>query len=223
MVTVLLVSLVMLTLVAGIDRVRGRLAADLAPRPGLERRPLGGRGRPRRLPLPPERERPVLPLQLLEPARQRTANQAFSPRYGSRRAERPSGNAQFRYSTDTSFLTSQGAIIVTSTGRSRNATRTIQATLRRHSFIDYLYFTDYETTDPALYPTGEQQQQRGLGTDALRPALLRGPQQLVHRHQLRQRRRDQRAAALERRDPDLRQPARSSATSRPAGRLSGNP
>ncbi len=64
------------------------------------------------------------------------------------------GNAQFRYTVNSSFLTSQGAIIVTATGRSRNATRTIQATVRRHSFIDYLYFTDYETTDPALYPTG---------------------------------------------------------------------
>jgi hypothetical protein len=61
-------------------------------------------------------------------------------------------NAQFRYSANTSFLASQGAIIVTSTGRSRNAVRTIQATLRRHAFIDYLYFTDYETTDPAAYP-----------------------------------------------------------------------
>ncbi len=77
-------------------------------------------------------------------------NQAFS---GWVDVPSASGNAQFRYSTDTSFLTSQGAIIVTSTGRSRNATRTIQATLRRHAFIDYLYFTDFETTDPALYPT----------------------------------------------------------------------
>jgi hypothetical protein len=61
--------------------------------------------------------------------------------------------ASFRYTADTSFLTSQGAIILTATGRSRNATRTIQATLRRRSFIDYLYFTDYETKDPAAYDT----------------------------------------------------------------------
>ncbi len=62
--------------------------------------------------------------------------------------------ASFRYSTDTSSLTTQGAIVVTSTGRSRNVTRTVQATLRRRSFIDYLYFTDYETKDPAAYDTG---------------------------------------------------------------------
>jgi hypothetical protein len=61
--------------------------------------------------------------------------------------------ASFRYTADTSFLTTQGAIIVSATGRSRNATRTIQATLRRRSFIDYLYFTDYETKDPAAYDT----------------------------------------------------------------------
>ena len=28
----------------------------------------------------------------------------------------------------------------------------MQATFRRRAFIDYLYFTDYETTDPAAYP-----------------------------------------------------------------------
>ena len=59
----------------------------------------------------------------------------------------------FRYSVDTSNLVSQGAIILTATGRSRTVTRTIQATLRRHAFIDYLYFTDYETKDPASYDT----------------------------------------------------------------------
>lgn len=61
----------------------------------------------------------------------------------------------FRYSVDTTNLTTQGAIIISSTGRSRNVTRTIQATLRRHAFIDYLYFTDYETTDPAAYGAGD--------------------------------------------------------------------
>ena len=31
------------------------------------------------------------------------------------------------------------------------AKRTIVATFKRQSFLDYLYFTDYETTDPSLY------------------------------------------------------------------------
>lgn len=60
---------------------------------------------------------------------------------------------QFRYAANTTYLASQGAIILTSTGRAGKATRTVQATLRRHAFIDYLYFTDYETTDPDAYPT----------------------------------------------------------------------
>jgi Tfp pilus assembly protein PilX len=61
----------------------------------------------------------------------------------------------FRYSVNTANLTAQGAIIITSTGRSRNVTRSVQATLRRHSFIDYLYFTDYETKDPAAYASSD--------------------------------------------------------------------
>jgi Tfp pilus assembly protein PilX len=61
----------------------------------------------------------------------------------------------FRYKVDTTNLVSQGAIIITATGRSRGVTRTIQATLRRKAFIDYLYFTDYETKDPAAYGSGD--------------------------------------------------------------------
>ena len=30
--------------------------------------------------------------------------------------------------------------------------RTVNATFRRKSFLDFLYFTDYETVDPAAYP-----------------------------------------------------------------------
>jgi Tfp pilus assembly protein PilX len=61
-------------------------------------------------------------------------------------------NATFRYSVDTSCTATQGAIVVWATGKAANVTRTIQATVRRRSFIDYLYFTDFETTDPAQYP-----------------------------------------------------------------------
>ena len=57
-------------------------------------------------------------------------------------------NTTFTYRVDTSCL-SQGAVIVWSTGKAANVTRTVQATLRRRAFIDYLYFTDFETKDPA--------------------------------------------------------------------------
>ncbi len=57
----------------------------------------------------------------------------------------------FRYSTDTSNIAVDGTILITSTGQVGTTKRTVQATLRRRSFIDYLYFTDYETLDPAMY------------------------------------------------------------------------
>lgn len=65
----------------------------------------------------------------------------------------PGGNASgmFRYSIDTSMLTSDGTVLVTSTGKVGARKRTVQATVRRRSFLDYLYFTDFETVDPAAY------------------------------------------------------------------------
>lgn len=62
-----------------------------------------------------------------------------------------SGNGQFRYSVDVSQLTSQGIIKVTASGNVNGVTRTIEGQLRRRNFLDYLYFTEYETVDPALY------------------------------------------------------------------------
>jgi hypothetical protein len=57
----------------------------------------------------------------------------------------------FRYTADTTNLVAQGAIILSATGRVNKVTRVVQTTLRRKAFIDYLYFTDYETFDPATY------------------------------------------------------------------------
>jgi hypothetical protein len=37
------------------------------------------------------------------------------------------------------------------TGRSRGKYRSVVATLRRRNFIDFIYFTDFETLDPAAY------------------------------------------------------------------------
>ncbi len=47
------------------------------------------------------------------------------------------------------------------TGRARNAKRTINVTFKRKNFLDYLYFTDLETTDPAWYAVNTG----GLSTD----------------------------------------------------------
>jgi hypothetical protein len=61
------------------------------------------------------------------------------------------GEGEFSYEVDTSDYVLHGVIHVTSTGRVRDTERTVSTSLRREGFIDYLYFTDYETRDPALY------------------------------------------------------------------------
>jgi hypothetical protein len=58
-----------------------------------------------------------------------------------------------------------GTFRIRSTGRVRTPTgvtdkpykRSIVATVRRKSFIDFLWFTDFETADPYAYPTSSQQ------------------------------------------------------------------
>lgn len=58
----------------------------------------------------------------------------------------------YRYRVDQKPNAGNGATIkLTSTGRVRGQTRTIQTTLRRRGFLDFLYYTDFETKDPALY------------------------------------------------------------------------
>jgi hypothetical protein len=44
-----------------------------------------------------------------------------------------------------------GTFRIRSTGESRGVRRSVVATFRRSSFLDYLYFTDYETLDPLAY------------------------------------------------------------------------
>jgi hypothetical protein len=62
-------------------------------------------------------------------------------------------DSTFRYEVDTSYLAVDGTVRVTSTGRVGEVTRSIDAALRRRNFLDFLYFTDLETKDPALYST----------------------------------------------------------------------
>ncbi|MGQ0825745.1 MAG: hypothetical protein ACT4OX_12110 [Actinomycetota bacterium] len=62
-----------------------------------------------------------------------------------------STTAEFRYDVDASSIGNDGRIRISATGRIGDSERTVHATLRRRSFLDYLYFTDYETKDPASY------------------------------------------------------------------------
>jgi len=64
------------------------------------------------------------------------------------------GRASFHYSADTAAYTGAGVpqtgvITVTSTGKVGTRTRTLRTQLRRSGFLDNLYFTEYETQDPA--------------------------------------------------------------------------
>lgn len=62
-----------------------------------------------------------------------------------------SEEAEFHYDVDSSDVLSTGTVNIVSTGRLRNVERTVEATLRKRSFLDYLYFTDFETLDPVAY------------------------------------------------------------------------
>jgi hypothetical protein len=59
-------------------------------------------------------------------------------------------NSAFRYEVDNSDYASQGVIRILATGRSGNQTRSFIANVRQNGFLNYLYFTDFETQDPSL-------------------------------------------------------------------------
>ena len=61
------------------------------------------------------------------------------------------GRGQFRYEINNSQYSGRGVLQIRSSGKVGKEVRTAEAFLRRRSFIDFLYFTDYETMDPALY------------------------------------------------------------------------
>jgi hypothetical protein len=52
---------------------------------------------------------------------------------------------------------SSGTFRIRSTGESRGIRRSIVTSLRRTSFLDYLYFTDFEASDPNSFPTATEQ------------------------------------------------------------------
>ena len=139
------------------------------------------------------------------------------------RAAQPT--SKFRYDVDASTIAHERHREA-HLDREGSATRPApcRATLRRRSFLDYLYFTDFETVDPALY-TGLAVH-AGAGPDPLRAPLLRRLRQparraephrlhrrqrlerrVLQRHHLRRRRQAQRADAHERRVHGVRHAA----------------
>lgn len=57
----------------------------------------------------------------------------------------------FRYEINNELYNQRGVIKIRASGKVGKSIRTVEAQLRRGSFIDFLYFTDLETQDPALY------------------------------------------------------------------------
>jgi hypothetical protein len=55
----------------------------------------------------------------------------------------------FRYEVSNKDYQDKGILHLRVTGRAGDVTRSIVADLKQDGFIDYLYFTNYETTDPA--------------------------------------------------------------------------
>jgi hypothetical protein len=60
-------------------------------------------------------------------------------------------------SEETMLDESSGSFRIRSTGMSQGVKRSVVTMLRRTSFLDYLYFTDYEASDPNSFPTTAQQ------------------------------------------------------------------
>src|SRR6478735_5851769 len=63
--------------------------------------------------------------------------------------------AQFHYDVSTATTAVNGTVVLTVTGRDDDESRTVQVRMRRGGFGEFLYYTVYETTDPAntaVYP-----------------------------------------------------------------------
>jgi Tfp pilus assembly protein PilX len=63
------------------------------------------------------------------------------------------GKESYRYEVDNSQFAASGTLRLRVTGRAGTVTRSLVANLRGTGFINYLYFTDYESQNPAI--TGE--------------------------------------------------------------------
>jgi hypothetical protein len=65
------------------------------------------------------------------------------------------GESQMHYVVDNSNTSNSGYIKLTSQGRVRNTTRTVSVTLAKENFLDYMYFTRFETIDPVAYTAAQ--------------------------------------------------------------------
>src|SRR5690606_14942377 len=62
--------------------------------------------------------------------------------------EGSSGAAQFRYEVNNSRYDTAGVVTIRATGKVGNSTRSLVADLKQNGFVEFVYFTNYETSDP---------------------------------------------------------------------------
>ncbi|TBN57846.1 hypothetical protein EYE40_10840 [Glaciihabitans arcticus] len=79
-----------------------------------------------------------------------TTNPAFGVGKTGTWADVPgsSSNAQYRYEVNNAHYDSEGTLTLRATGRVGSETRSIVADLKQDGFVNYVYFTDFETSDP---------------------------------------------------------------------------
>ena len=166
--------------------------ASLAQRPRPEARLRGGSGRHRAVQLRPQPE-PQLLGELPDAERHGRSSRQRLDRDLRRHADRREHGAERhdgvldeqpdrrrwsrRRRSPAAARPAAGTFRIASTGTSNNVSRTIVAQYKRDSFLNFVYYTDYETLDPGR-PAGRP--------DRLRPPLHRQP-----RPRQRLRRRDQ--------------------------------
>ena len=63
----------------------------------------------------------------------------------------PANEGRYRYRVDAGHIGLDGKVDLISSGRVGDTTRSIRASVRPRAFLDFLYFTDFETIDPLLY------------------------------------------------------------------------
>lgn len=69
----------------------------------------------------------------------------------------PDTNPYFHYEVYSQSLASSQYLVIVSTGKVHNVTRTLRAQLKRGGSTDFVYYTDFEDADPAnqvVYPSG---------------------------------------------------------------------
>ncbi|MBI9115354.1 pilus assembly PilX family protein [Sanguibacter suaedae] len=89
----------------------------------------------------------------------------------------PTTTASFHYEVDSTRVNTEGTILLTSTGRSKDVYRTIEVAVGKGGSTDYVYYTDFESADPAntvSYPNGAPNDSCGRSGNSLAKYFWQG-------------------------------------------------